>query len=116
MKRGDVVLVDVPYVGSPGAKVRPALVVQNDALNKVLKETVIAAITSNTANAHQPHQVLIDISTLDGAATGLLTNSAIRCERLHSVPQSDIRKVIGMLSAVYLSEVGASLKSALAIP
>jgi mRNA-degrading endonuclease toxin of MazEF toxin-antitoxin module len=33
MKRGDVVLVNVPYVGLSGAKVRPALVIQNDSLN-----------------------------------------------------------------------------------
>ena len=116
MSRGDVVLVDVPFVGSPGAKVRPALVVQTDSLSKIINETIIVAITSNIANAHQPHQVLIDIGTPDGAATGLLTNSAIRCERLHTVPQADIRKVIGKLSPALIAQIDSSLKSALAIP
>lgn len=55
MKRGDVVLVHVPNVGSPGGKMRPALVVQSDTLNGTIRETIIAAITSNLSNAHQPH-------------------------------------------------------------
>jgi len=71
MKRGDVVLVQVPFVGAPGAKVRPALIVQCDPLHGMIRETIIAAITSNLSSAHQPHQLLIDLSTADGAASGL---------------------------------------------
>ena len=55
MNRGDIVLVNVPFVGSAGTKVRPALIVQNDILSATLNETIIAAITSNLANIHQPH-------------------------------------------------------------
>lgn len=39
MNRGNVVLVDVPYVGSPGVKLRPAVIVQGDTLNKAINET-----------------------------------------------------------------------------
>ncbi|MBC8113518.1 MAG: type II toxin-antitoxin system PemK/MazF family toxin, partial [Candidatus Saccharimonas sp.] len=39
MKRGDVVIVDVAYVGAQGSKRRPALVVQNDVLNSAIRET-----------------------------------------------------------------------------
>lgn len=116
MKRGDVVLVQVPFVGAPGAKVRPALVVQCDFLNGRIRETVIAAITSNLSNAHQPHQLLIDISTPAGAALGLLTDSAVRCERLHTVPQADVQRVIGHLSDALMARIDECLKSALGIP
>jgi mRNA-degrading endonuclease toxin of MazEF toxin-antitoxin module len=115
MKRGDVVLVQVPFVGSAGAKLRPAVVIQSDALHGMLRETIIAAVTSNLANAHQPHQLLIDISSLDGAGTGLLSNSAVRCERLHTVPQADVRRVIGRLSPALLLRVNDALKAALQI-
>lgn len=84
MKRGDVVLVQVPFVGVPGAKVRPALVVQCDPLHGMIRETIIAAITSNLSKVHLPHQLLIDLSTSDGITSGLLTDSAVRCERLHT--------------------------------
>ena len=30
VKRGDVILAHVPNVGSPGGKLRPALIVQSD--------------------------------------------------------------------------------------
>ena len=115
MKRGDVVIVDVAYVGAPGSKRRPALVIQNDVLNSAVRETVIAAITSNLSNVHQPDQLLIDISTPDGAATGLSMTSAVRCSRLHTIPQSDVRQVIGSLSATLMKKVDACLESALGI-
>lgn len=115
MKRGDVVIVDVAYVGAPGNKRRPALVIQNDVLNSAIRETVIVAITSNLSNVHQPDQLLIDISTADGAATGLSMNSAVRGNRLHTIPQSDVRQVIGSLSAALMKKADACLKSALGI-
>lgn len=116
MKRGEVVLANLPFIGVSGSKVRPALVVQDDALNRAIRETIIVEITSNLAHISQPHQVLIDISTPEGAATGLLTNSAVRCNRLHLVPQGDVRKVIGSLSEGLMQQVEGALKSALGIP
>src|ERR671922_1782343 len=98
VSRGDVVLTYVLNVGAPGGKVRPALVVQSDHNNARLNETLIAAITSNLSRVHEPTPLLIDVSTPDGAASGLLHNSAVRCERLHSIPQADVRRVLGHLS------------------
>ena len=72
MNRGEVILAVIPNVGGPGGKKRPALVVQSDLNNARLRETIIAAITSNISRVYEDHQLLIDISTADGAATGLL--------------------------------------------
>jgi mRNA-degrading endonuclease toxin of MazEF toxin-antitoxin module len=47
VKRGDVVLLDHPFSDATGSKVRPALVVQSDARNVLLTETVVALITKN---------------------------------------------------------------------
>src|SRR5262249_37287188 len=114
--RGDVVLVQVPFVGAPGAKLRPALIVQCDPLHGMIRETIIAAISSNLSNVHQPHQLLIDLSTADGAASGLLTDSAVRCERLHTVPQTDVQRIIGHLSDALMARIDECLKAALGIP
>ena len=116
MNRGEVILTFVENVGLPGGKVRPGLVVQSDSLNSKLNETIIAAITSNISRAHESHQLLIDISTPDGAASGLLHNSAVRCERLHPIPQSDVRRVIAHLSDALMHEIDECLKAALQIP
>jgi len=43
---------------------------RGDPLHSLIRETIIAAITSNLSSVHQPHQLLIDISTADGAASG----------------------------------------------
>ena len=51
MKRGDVVLADFPFQDTPGSKVRPAVVVQNDADNQSLANTVLAMITGNLTTA-----------------------------------------------------------------
>src|SRR5438874_6425095 len=109
--RGDVILTYVANVGSPGGKVRPALVVQSDHNNARLNETVIAAITSNTSRVHEATQLLIDVSTPDGTASGLLHNSAVRCERLHTVPQADVRRVLGHLPDALMRQIDDCLKA-----
>jgi mRNA interferase MazF len=115
MNRGDVLLAFIPNVGSPGGKKRPALVVQSDLNNARLRETIIAAITSNISRVHEAHHLLIDISTPAGAATGLLRDSAVRCERLHTIPQDDIDRVIGKMSDALMKQVDECLKAALGI-
>ena len=116
VKRGDVILAYVPNVGSPGGKVRPALIVQADHNNARLNETIIAAITSNTSRVHEATQLLIEIATPDGAASGLLYDSAVRCERLHSIPQADVRRIIGNLSDALMRQIDDCLKAALGLP
>lgn len=102
INRGDVILVYVPNVGSQGGKVRPALVVQSDHNNARLNETIIAAITSNTSRVQEATQLLVESATPEGLASGLLNDSAVRCERLHSIPRADIRRIIGKLSDVLM--------------
>jgi mRNA interferase MazF len=116
INRGEVILAYVPNVGSPGGKVRPALIVQSDHNNARLSETIIAAITSNTSRVHEATQLLIEIATPDGAASGLLHDSAVRCERLHSIPQADVRRVIGRLSDALMGQIDDCLKAALGVP
>ncbi len=116
VKRGDVILAFVPNVGGPGGKLRPALVVQSDHNNARLNETIIAAITSNISRVHEETQLFIDVALPDGAASGLVHNSAIRCERLHSIPQADARRVIGVLADALMGQIDLCLKAALGIP
>jgi mRNA-degrading endonuclease toxin of MazEF toxin-antitoxin module len=116
VKRGDVILAFVLNVGSAGGKVRPALVVQSDHNNTRLNETIIAAITSNTSRVHEATQFLIDVATPDGATSGLLHDSAVRCERLQSIVQADVRRVIGHLPDAMMKQIDQCLQAALGIP
>lgn len=57
--RGDIVVVSFPFSDGSRAKIRPSLVVQNDADNKRLDNTVVAMITGNISHAHEKTQLLI---------------------------------------------------------
>jgi mRNA interferase MazF len=117
IKRGDIVLVPVPLTsGSPG-KTRPALVVQADHNNRRLLDTIVAVITSTTHRAQlEPTQLLIEITTPEGKQSGVLHDSAVKCERLHTVLQRQIQRTVGSLSASAMHKIGDCLKVALQLP
>ena len=116
MRRGDVVLLDFPFSGGIGSKVRPALVVQNDRDNARLQSTIVAMITSRTQRAPiEPTQLLIDITTPHGRASGLLMNSAVNCVNLFTVHQNKVLRTLGKLSPALLTRIDHCLKETLGI-
>lgn len=115
VSRGDVVLVDYPFSDRTGSKVRPALVVQADALNRRISDTILAGVSRSTHRA-SPTQLFIDISTPDGGQTGLRQNSMIQCENLLTFDQRLIMAKIGELSGALMRQVEQCLKAALEIP
>ena len=117
IKRGDVVMVEFPYVEGGRGKNRPALVVQCDRNNQRLQNTVIAMITGNVARAaSEPTQLLIDPATPEGRASGLHVPSAVKCENLFTISQAHILRTIGHLSPALLEKVGVCLKASLELP
>ena len=116
VSRGDIVLVAFPFSSGRGGKVRPAIVVQADALNARLTNTVIAGITTTTWRvARAVTQVFVDPTTAEGAASGLLHPSAITCENLYTVESALITRKIGAASALIMLQVDEGLKAALGI-
>lgn len=116
VNRGDVILLPVTFVSGPGVKVRPAVVVQTDTLNRKLFSTIIAIVTSNNLRAElEPSQLLIDLTTKDGQQTGLLHDSTVKCEHLATIDRRDIHRVIGSLSPALLSYLDACLLATLDI-
>ena len=89
-KRGDVVLVLFPDSNLRTAKRRPALVVQQDALNTGLRQSVIAMITSNLGRAGHPSRVVARRGTPEGQQSGLLTDSVIMTDNLATVLEHEI--------------------------
>jgi mRNA interferase MazF len=100
VRRGEVVLVDFPYSDHTGRKVCPALVVQADAWNQRLDDTILALITSSRhRRVGAATQLSIDITTAEGQQTGLRLNSVIQSENLLTYDQALILRVLGRLSA-----------------
>ena len=113
MKRGDVVIVEIPYVERRGAKNRPALVVQNDRDNRRLTNTIVAMISGNVEHSGETTQFLVDPATPEGGPSGLHGPSVVKCCNLFTVSQADIRRIIGRLSAATMTKLDESLKAAL---
>jgi mRNA-degrading endonuclease toxin of MazEF toxin-antitoxin module len=116
IRRGDVVIADFPFVGA-GSKKRPAVVVQCDALNGKIANTILAMITGNTKLVgKEPTQFLIDPATADGRSSGLNHASAVKCNNLMTVAQASIIHALGHLSDALNQKLNDALKSALELP
>ena len=117
MKWADVVIVRFPYAGATGSKVRPAVVVQCTRLNAQIHNTILAMVTGNVARiGKEPTQFLIDPATPEGKSSGLTHPSAVKCENLMTVPQTDVIKAIGHLSDMLKKSLEECLKEALQLP
>jgi hypothetical protein len=62
-------------------------VVQSDAENRRLANTIPAMITGNLDDAGQPTTVLVDPGTPDGAGSGLSGPSLVKCYNLAMMRQ-----------------------------
>ncbi|MCY2990472.1 MAG: type II toxin-antitoxin system PemK/MazF family toxin [Planctomycetota bacterium] len=114
VNRGDVVLLPIAFVSGQGAKVRPAVVMQNDNLNARLNSTVVAIVTSTNVRAHtERSQLFIDIGTPDGRQTGLLHDSTVKAEHLDTVDQRDIVRRIGRFSPSLMQRLQECVEAAL---
>lgn len=113
MKRGDVVIVDLPFTDTAQSKTRPAVIVQNDADNKRFRKTVVAMVTGNLRRKNHPSHLFVDPSDPNGASSGLAFPSLISCINLFTVEQDSILQVIGKLSDPLLTQMRDCLKVAL---
>jgi mRNA interferase MazF len=113
--RGDIILADLPYTDRTGSKVRPALVVQNNRNNARLDDVILAMITRTTSRSAEPTQLLIDVTTPSGQATGLLHTSAVKCEHLVTLHQKFVQRVIGHLPDALMQQINECLKESLGL-
>lgn len=116
VSRGDVVLLDFPFSNSPGSKVRPAVVVQSDAHNRRMTQTIVALVTKTIRRAdREPAQFLIRSDSPEGKTAGLHFDSIINCTNLYTVHQDFLRFRIGRLPFALVPELDSCLKVALGI-
>jgi mRNA-degrading endonuclease toxin of MazEF toxin-antitoxin module len=85
VNRGDIVLADYPFASGGGSKLRPVLVLQDDYYNARIANVIVANITSNLKNRHDKGHFLIDVSTPEGAQSGLHGDSLVSCINLATI-------------------------------
>lgn len=110
MRRGDVYLVDLePAQGSEANKLRPAVIVSNDAANRTAERTgrgviTVVPITSNIGRVY-PFQVLLDASDC-----GLKTDSKAQAEQVRSVAPGRLRRHLGTVPRTTLRLLDTALR------
>ena len=116
LRRGDVVLADLPFSDRSGVKKRPALVVQCNRNNQRLDDVILAMITSVVQRTTtEPTQWLIDPATPEGQPSGLLHPSAVKCEHLITLHRQFVSRVIGQLPSNIMEEIDRCLKESLGL-
>jgi mRNA-degrading endonuclease toxin of MazEF toxin-antitoxin module len=73
-------------------------------------------ITGNLDDAGKTTTVLVDPRTPNGAGSGLLAPSLIKCYNLATMRQWRILQVIGHLSTALMHQLNQALKAALELP
>lgn len=115
VQRGNVVLAKYPLSSGSAAGRRPVLVIQADTYNRRIRNTIVAQITSNLRRAKDPAPLLIELSTPEGAQSGLLHDSVVSCTNLATIREDRIDRTIGQLPAHLLQKVDECLKVALGL-
>ena len=96
MKRIDqkeIILLPYPFSDLGGKKVRPALVVSNNAFNKKSSDCIMVPLTSVIKD--EPYSVVINQEDLSSGK--LIKTSRIRADKIFSVEKSLVRKKIGII-------------------
>ncbi len=110
MRRGDVVTVNLdPVRGSEASKLRPAVVVSNDAANATAVRlgrgvVTVIPVTSSTERVY-PFQVL-----LTAAQTGLRSDSKAQAEQIRSVAIERIGHQVGRLPLDLLADLDTAIR------
>jgi mRNA interferase MazF len=116
LTRGDVALARFPHAAGGRGKKRPVVVVQGDTYNQKLRHVIVAEVTSNPTATSDPANLLVEVATPDGKATGLRQDSVVTCLHLVTMSEDRVGQVIGRLSASLLQKIDHCLKAALGLP
>lgn len=96
MKRGDIILITVPFSDLTSTKVRPALVVSPE--NPAEGDFVVALITTNIDRALQPSDHALKTTDKDFSGTGLRFDSMFRMAKLFTLNKVLAQRRLGKAS------------------
>ena len=110
-KRGEIWMVDLdPVRGSEQAGTRPALVLQNDVINRFTTTVMALPLTTNLRRAALPSCVLLHRG--DG---GLPADSVVLCHQARALDKMRLTRLLGSVSARSLAEVESRMLFTLGI-
>lgn len=112
MNRGDIVLAEVHFTNLGATKVRPAVVISSDAVNKG-EDRVLVPISSRMLLSW-PWHVVASRADAGFRITGLHRESVFLCAKLMTLHRSLIHRKLGT-AAPYMRQIEAGVRAALAL-
>ena len=109
-RRGQVVVVNVPFTGQAGSKPRPALVASVDAFHQKLLDVIVCPISSQPRHYQKPGPG--DHPLKHWKAVGLRHPSTAQISNILAVEKELIKRVLGALHAEDLARVEQGLREA----
>ncbi len=101
----DLVLLSYPFSDLRAGKVRPAIVISNDSYNKEFEDMVVVPLTTNLS--HRKHAITLTNAELEEGH--LIKESKVKVDRILSLKQIMVRKVIGKVKKQVLGEIISAL-------
>lgn len=113
-RRGQVVVVAVPFSDYSGTKPRPAMVVSADAFHRDLPDVIVCPISSQHRYYSRPGPG--DCPLQGWRTVGLRHPSTLRVSKLLAIDKRIIRRTLGTAVQEDLTRIDAALRHALALP
>jgi mRNA interferase MazF len=113
MKRGDIILITIPFSDLTSSKVRPALVVSPEDQSE--NDLVVALITTNIHRSLRPSDLAIRTGDKNFVATGLRSDSVFRMAKLFNLDKALAQRKLGNAPPELMKKLEKKLKMALGI-
>lgn len=115
--RGDVVLVSYPLISTGLAlrKLRPAVVVSNDANTRRGLDVTLIPLTSKTQRPLESTHLFLSQHSPEGRQAGLRLDSVVKAETILTLPKMLIHKTIGHLPPPVMTAIDRRLVIALGL-
>lgn len=111
VRKGQVVVVNVPFSDQTGSKPRPALVVSTERFHRALPDVIVCPISSQPRYHQRPGSG--DCPLRNWSTAGLRYPSTVRISNLVSVEKGLIGRVLGTVRGEDLATVDRGLREAL---
>ena len=109
-RRGDVVLASLPLPSDPStAKIRPAVVVQNDVGNRFSANLIVAGISSQLPRRPYPTNLIVPRSSPEGQGTGLDFDSVVQTEVILTVAKGNVVRRLGRFPETAMRQIDECL-------
>ncbi|MBI2549981.1 type II toxin-antitoxin system PemK/MazF family toxin [Candidatus Woesearchaeota archaeon] len=101
----DLILLSYPFSDLEAARVRPSIVISNDAYNMEFQDMIVVPLTTNLS--FRRYAITLTNDELDKGY--LIKESKIKVDRVLSVKQALVRKVIGKVKKEVLTKITKAL-------